>query len=755
MLTAVVLIIVGTLWLVGMLWWRAEYARDERADLVAFKLTFPKRLSAASIEAFACATTGIRLPWWKARFVSPIICFETVATSDGVSHFAVVSERRSALVQRMLQAHLPQVRVERTQPESLDVLSAAAYRLNTSRRELRLAPTEISAGLLHALAPVGLNERVVMQWIITPTAPVVPPEVASKPQTSDWRWLTPRRANEARNAAEASTWRTKQRLPQLLATVRIGAVAVDRDRERTLIRRVEAALHPSSAPGVQFRRRQLPERTVARQMSQRRNPLGAWPVVVNSAELAQLLAWPIEAVDAPGVKLSGCVQLPVPTQVPNDGTIIGDGFAHGRARRAALDHEARTRHVALVGPTGTGKSTMMLRMAVADAVAGHGVLLVDPKRQLVDDYLSALPASARSRVAVLDPSDSDRPVGINPLAPRSGDREAAVANIVSTLHRVWHDSWGVRSADLIHQGLRSLLVDPSATLIDLLPLFTDPAFRRKIVARQTDPILVGFWRQFNGLSAAEQAQYAAPLGNKLRQLFGRPSLRRVFGQPRPAFDLVGHLNGGGIVAVSLNSATIGEDAAALYGSVVLGMAWSGMQARASIASADRKPWALHLDEFARIANLPVPLEGFLATARGFDVSIAVALQHLDQVPADLRSGILSNVRSTVSFQLSAADARLLAPYFGQSVTAEDLQGLERYEVIARLHAAGTTQPPCTLRTLAPPVGAGTAAQHRTVSARRWGADGVAVDTAIAERLGATTSSSGDDEAPAGRKRRAS
>ncbi len=112
MLTAVVLVIVGTLWLVGMAWWRAEYARDERADLVAFKLTFPKRLSAAAIEAFASAITGIRLPWWKARFISPIICFESVATSGGVSHFAVVSERRSELVERMLQAQLPQVRVD-------------------------------------------------------------------------------------------------------------------------------------------------------------------------------------------------------------------------------------------------------------------------------------------------------------------------------------------------------------------------------------------------------------------------------------------------------------------------------------------------------------------------------------------------------------------------------------------------------------------------------------------------------------------
>lgn len=748
---AVAVLLLGVLGLGLVYAARAVAASRETDDLAVLRLRFPKRLAAASVEAFAASLAGLRLPWWRTAIGSPIVAFEVAATSAGITHHLVVHRRRAGQIKRMLRAHMGDVRVDnlnanarRTSADRLTGGRGTSYRLSTTSREMRLAPAEVSAGLLHAMSSLRRGEIVAVQWIVTPTNPPALPVVRPASSTSRVG------RTEVASAAAATALRHKARLPEFHGSLRIVAATGDSRRERALIRRVEGALHPTTAPGVHLRRRRLPERSVARAASWLRVPLGPWLIRLNAAELGQLLAWPIDAVDVPGVHLAG-LQRPVPASVPAAGSVIGEGYANGSPRNAALDHDARTRHVALVGPTGAGKSNLMLQLALADAAAGHGVLVVDPKRTLADDVLRSLPASQRHRVCVLDPSDAEHPVGINPLAARRGDREAAVATVFSVMHRVWADSWGIRSADLLHQGLRSLLVDPDATLIDLLPLFLDPSFRARIVARQRDPIVRMFWNQFNALSAGEQAQHIGPMANKLRQLFGRPSLRRVFAQSDPPLDLVEHLNSGGIVVASLNAASVGEEAAGLYGSVLLGLIWTGMQARAAIPASQRRPWSLHIDELGRLVDLPVPIEAFLATARGFDVSLVLALQHLAQLPPDLRAGVLSNVRSLVSFQLNAADAKLLAPYHGSGVTAEDLQGLERFEVAARLHAAGRTQPPCTLTTLPPPKGTGTPAQLRAVSARRWGANGAAVEAAIAERLGLDAEQGSD--LPAGRKRR--
>lgn len=761
MLTVASLLMVAVLWLAGTIWWRATYAADERRNLVGLRLTFPRRLPADAITDFLAATSGLRLPFWKARlYVRPIICFEAVATTAGVEFWVVVNERRQARVEQMLRAHLPQVRYERASAPAVDVASAVAYRLSSARRELRISPSQVSGGLLHGLGPLDDGEQLVLQWIVTPAGVAVPPRTAPSKSTGStgWPWASSRQRDEARDSGELAAWRAKLRLPQSHATLRVGATAATVERERSLVRRLETALHPVSNPGVQFRRRWLPQRCVAWALERRLTPLSAWLVTVNAAELGQLLAWPIDAVEVPGVRLAGCRQLPVPSGVPTAGTVIGDGFARGVDRVAAMDVESRVRHLGIVAPTGTGKSTLMANMIRQDLDDGHGVFVLDPK-DLADDVLALVPDRRRADVVVLDPSDSDRPVGIQPLAIGGHRNEASVEHLVSICRRVFVGDYGIWTDELLRFGLRSLLVDPLATLIDLIPLYGDPTFRARIVSAQTDPITKSFWTQFNSLSVAEQTLRAAPLLSRLRAIFGRPSLRRVFAQPNPAFDLANHLNRGGIVIASVRPGTLGDEAANLYGSILLGLLWNTIQARAGLPAARRRPLMAYLDEFSRYAGLPVPLEAMLALARGYKVGVTVALQYLDQLPTDVRQGVVQNVRSLLAFQLNSADARILARELGGVVDAEDLQGLDAWEMLARIYGGGTTQRACTLRSRNLPPATGDAASLRADSAVRWGAIGDEVEEFIATRLDSSESGaadeSGDGKARAGRKRRAS
>ena len=63
-------------------------------------------------------------------------------------------------------------------------------------------------------------------------------------------------------------------------------------------------------------------------------------------------------------------------------------------------------HTHLLGPTGVGKSTVLLALALADAAEGRGLLLLDPKGDLATDFLARLPQERADDVVVLDPANA-------------------------------------------------------------------------------------------------------------------------------------------------------------------------------------------------------------------------------------------------------------------------------------------------------------------------------------------------------------
>src|SRR3546814_6384255 len=79
-----------------------------------------------------------------------------------------------------------------------------------------------------------------------------------------------------------------------------------------------------------------------------------------------------------------------------------------------------------------------------------------------------------------------------------------------------------------------------------------------------------------------------------------------------------------------------------------------------------------------------------------------------------------NARSKIAFALHDADARDLARQTSV-LTAEDFQGLGRFEIYASLIAGGSPTSWCSARTLIPAPRIGKAKQIRRMSRARYGA----------------------------------
>ena len=601
----VALLLSGGLLAISVLMLQVAARRRLLCSLLAVRLSFPRGLKVEEVENFLDGLSGLLLPWWRRWLGSPFIALETHADVRGIEHFLLVPESWERRVLALLSANLPGVRFTPTDVPNRELVVGAEYRLTDNQRGLGGDAAATSARLLSSLHPIGDGEAVVVSWVITPHPPVAPARMAA-PDEKDW--LTNPLAT-AKTSEAVGALRKKQAKPLLLAAGRIAVGAGNRDRARALLRQAEVGWHSVRTPGVHLERRWMTEGSAARRTKDRLPPLIEWPGAYNTEELARLIGFPIEAISVPGLMLGGCRPLAPSPAVPSTGTVIGDSNFPGSTRPLALDVQARLRHAHLLGPTGYGKSTLMVNMIVQDLEAGRGVVVLDPKGDLNQSVLERIPDHRLGDVVVLDPADSERPVGLNPLQSIDRDHQEVVTeNLVGLFKSLYRNSWGPRLDDILRAAILTLSGVKGSTLCEVPLILTDRNFRRRVVGRLDDPVgLESFWGWYEALSDAERATAVGPVLNKVRAFTMRPRVRSIIGQSNPTLNLRDVLANRKVLLVSLATGLLGEEAAALLGALVVAELWHATMARAGHHQSARQPVMAYLDEWQHFVHLPIPM----------------------------------------------------------------------------------------------------------------------------------------------------
>ncbi|TDC72768.1 ATP-binding protein, partial [Actinomadura sp. 7K507] len=417
-------------------------------------------------------------------------------------------------------------------------------------------------------------------------------------------------------------------------------------------------------------------------------------------ELAALAHLPFDPA-VPGLTRAGAASVPPPPTVPAAarGTKpLGDSDA-GVARPVAVRVGDARQHLHIIGATGSGKSTLLARLVLADATAGRAAVVIDPRGDLVGDLLARLPDEAAERVWLIDP-DTTPPPALNVLAGPDGNLVSD--NLVGIVHRIFADSWGPRTDDILRSAVLTLQQYPGATLADVPRLLTEDAYRiratRRIGGPGGDDILAGFWSWYARLSPEARANAIGPVMNKLRHFLLRPFVRQIVGTPGPGLNTTGVLDTGGILLVRVPKGVLGDDTARLLGSLVLAQVWQTITARARRAETARRDAALYIDEAHAFLNLPHGLEEMLAEARAYRLSVTLAHQNLTQFPSAMRDAVAANARNKIFFAVSPQDARDLAHLTRPNLTGHDLANLGAYQAAARLIVANQETPAFTLTT---------------------------------------------------------
>jgi hypothetical protein len=429
-------------------------------------------------------------------------------------------------------------------------------------------------------------------------------------------------------------------------------------------------------------------------------------------ELAAIAHLPTDAA-APGVERAGARTatpppgILTPTGPDADATVapvkpLGVSES-ANPRPVGLAVADSRQHVHILGATGSGKSTLMTHMILDDVQAGRGVVVIDPKGDLVNDVLARLPESAAGRTVVFDPDDASAPPSLNVLQlERPDEVDMIVDNLCGLFGRIFSSFWGPRTDDNLRSACLTLLHAPEAatggvSLADIPRLLGEDAYRRRMTAGLKDPVLRGFWSQYEQLSEAQRANHIGPLMNKLRAFLLRSFVRDSIADGPSSFDMDRILDGG-VLLVRLPKGVIGEETAKLLGSFVMAKVWQAASRRAKLPQHQRRDCAVYLDEFQNFLNLPYPMEDMLAEARGYKLSLNLAHQNLAQLPNDLREGISANARTKVFFNSSPEDARLLERHTTPILLAHDLSHLGAFQAAARLVTGSQQRPAFTLRT---------------------------------------------------------
>ncbi len=349
-----------------------------------------------------------------------------------------------------------------------------------------------------------------------------------------------------------------------------------------------------------------------------------------------------------------------------------------------LTQADRRQHIHVIGASGTGKSTLLLNLFAADAASGRGVALIDPHGDLAHAALGLIPPWRSHDVVYLNPSDLEHPVGFNVLEGIPRDARAAVAsNITASFRSLWANSWGPRLEHVLYSSLALLLDQEDATLVSMVRLLDDAAYRERLLRRVHDPIVRRFWRvEYPDLIASLGAEVIQPLQNKLGALIGAPALRNVLGQVRSTFNARALMDEQKILICNLSKGALGETHAALLGSLVITVLGQAAMSRADSPEHTRRDFGLLVDEFQTYTT--DALASLLSEARKYHLSLALAHQYLDQLTDKTRAAILGNVSTSFVFRVGAADARLLAEHLGIPHDHASLMELERGHARARL-----------------------------------------------------------------------
>jgi ABC transporter family protein len=352
----------------------------------------------------------------------------------------------------------------------------------------------------------------------------------------------------------------------------------------------------------------------------------------------------------------------------------------GRTREGVvvgpLLEEHQGRHLAILGETGMGKSSLLIALA-RRALSSAGGVVMDPLGETVRSLREELGLAEQERCLWVAPDASE--ITLNALegigASENDDpvrSERRLNDLVHALRRVragrYSESgyWGPRLEEMVTRALRAAAALPDGTLVDAHTLLASSA-------RLGRPIPVPASEAVRDLAdrIRDRPEDADGARRLLHEVVRSPILARQLCAPHPTVRTRDLVAPGRIVLISGDAARVGESTARYLLSVLLALVWSELLARSETPKTfvvlDEAQWFSH-ESLAEMLRL----------GRRKNVHVILATQAVATLPDAVREAVWTNASDFVAFRGSPEEAREFERAV-PGISAEEILGLPRGE----------------------------------------------------------------------------
>ncbi len=410
-------------------------------------------------------------------------------------------------------------------------------------------------------------------------------------------------------------------------------------------------------------------------------PLFRQKSILNVEELATLYHFPNKTVETPHIFWLNSKRAPAPQQILSEGLFLGNSSFRGVKRPVYIGNEDRLRHTYIIGKTGTGKSELLKQMILQDIKAGKGVCFIDP-HDTIDKLLEEIPPERAEDVILFDPSNLDRPMGLNMIEAETEQQMHLVAtSIIGLMYKLYdpHQTGmiGPRFEHAIRNAMLTVMVEPGATFVEVVRILTDPSYVQMLLPKVKDPIIRRFWTdQIAQTAEFHKSETLDYIVSKFGRFVTNKMMRNIIGQSKSSFNFRKVMDEGKILLVSLAKGKIGEENSSFLGSILVPKILVAAMSRQDISEDQRRDFFLYVDEFQNFAT--PDFAQILSEARKYHLALIVANQFVSQMEDDVKQAVFGNVGTLMSFRVGVADAQFLAHEFAPVFSEQDLVNVDKY-----------------------------------------------------------------------------
>lgn len=693
--------LVGFLFLVyyALQWFRYRKREEYSLGSVVLQVAVPRgnelKIDVAE-QMYASLFSVKRVGFLSSLMAEDHFSFEIVARKEDIRFIVVCPKELRDMVEKQIHGAYPGADIKEIDEyniftengkvafNQLKLKTASYYPLKVYKD----LPTDSLSSLTSALAKMGDGEGAVVQMLISPAR-------------GDWQkaglsFVSKTRAQEAdpekaRYQVEAKTLETienKTGKPGFQTTIRVVVSANTKQAADAHLRNILGtfAQYASDTNALIPYRRVWLKRIFMINFIYRYQPLFGQKTVLSSEELASIMHFPNKQVETPHIFWLRAKRAPAPAEIPTEGLFLGKSAYRGISRDVYISEKDRQRHMYIIGKTGTGKSEFMMDMIMQDIREGRGICFIDP-HDTVERVMEMIPPERAEDVIYFNPSDTERPMGLNMLEAQTEEQKHfVVSSIIGLMYKLYdpHKTGiiGPRFEHAIRNAMLTVMSEPGNTFIEVVRVLTDSKYVQEMLPKVQDPMVRRYWTdQIAQTSDFHKSEVLDYIVSKFGRFITDKMMRNIIGQSDSAFSFRKVMDEGKILLINLAKGRIGEENSNFLGLILVPKILVAAMSRQDVDEEKRRDFYLYVDEFQNFAT--PDFATILSEARKYHLDLSVANQFVGQVDEEIKQAVFGNVGTLIAFRVGVSDANFLQHEFSPTFAETDLVNVERFNVFIK------------------------------------------------------------------------